>query len=92
MLHLLLLLTRPNATCSLCAYFMSCAQMSSQLLDPSNPDDQQFWDHLLQDTAQSGAHDPQGEVLFPAFCESLVRIAAVRYAPALQVLLGRLLT
>ena len=64
--------------------------MSSQLLDPSNPDDQQFWDQLLQDTAQSGAHDPRGEVLFPAFCESLVRIAAVRCAPALQMLLRRL--
>ncbi|KAG1672921.1 hypothetical protein FOA52_012366 [Chlamydomonas sp. UWO 241] len=45
----------------------------------STPADKDYWDALVEEHRAGGQHNPRAEVLFPAFCEALVRIAHARY-------------
>ena len=53
-------------------------QLRDSLLVEGDPRDERFWSQLLEEHLQGGVHNPRAEVLFPAFCEALVRVAAVR--------------
>ena len=53
-------------------------QMLDLLLVKDDLVDVRFWSELVNEHLQGGVHNPRAEVLFPAFCEALVRIAAVR--------------
>eukprot|EP00195_Chlamydomonas_chlamydogama_P014841 CAMPEP_0202908442 /NCGR_PEP_ID=MMETSP1392-20130828/46018_1 /ASSEMBLY_ACC=CAM_ASM_000868 /TAXON_ID=225041 /ORGANISM="Chlamydomonas chlamydogama, Strain SAG 11-48b" /LENGTH=700 /DNA_ID=CAMNT_0049597777 /DNA_START=52 /DNA_END=2150 /DNA_ORIENTATION=+ len=57
--------------------FREYAQMQLSLAD--DPADSHFWVGLSEEHVAGGPHNPLAELLFPAFCEALVRVAAVRY-------------
>lgn len=40
---------------------------------------QRFWEHLFNEHQPGGPHAPNADMTYRAFCEAIVRIAAVRY-------------
>ncbi|GIL82663.1 hypothetical protein Vretimale_8253 [Volvox reticuliferus] len=43
------------------------------------PEQRRFWDYLFNEHMPGGVHSPQADMTFRAFCEAIVRIAAMRF-------------
>lgn len=59
--------------------FRSCQTPPPAALAAMSRPQQRFWRFLGSEHVGDGEHSPTAELTFPAFCEAVVRVAAVRY-------------
>ncbi|GAX82124.1 hypothetical protein CEUSTIGMA_g9552.t1 [Chlamydomonas eustigma] len=72
--ELLILSRRPSEV-----LYKTRLEMEAELHVPGDMEDERFWSQLIDEHVLGGVHNPTAEVLFPAFCEVLARLAAIRY-------------